>query len=71
MGHLIEQVEIKHSFIKNNDTSVGFQKVLQIILVPTKVKSINVDWEYACKYVQLKLEQQSMQVLPLQVILKQ
>lgn len=70
LGNLIERVEISNSFVKPHEKSLGFQKVLRVELVPSQSASTSIDWSYACTQLQLKLTQQSMQVIPIVVNIK-
>jgi hypothetical protein len=70
LGHLIQRVDISTSFAKPHDKAHGFQKVLLVEVVPNTVVKTNIDWGYACSQLQLKLTQQSMQVIPIHVVTK-
>ena len=67
MGHLIDEVDIGTSFVKPHDKATGFQKVLKITLRPSSRATANIDWDYACTQLQLKLTQQSMHIIPIHV----
>ena len=69
LGNLLEQVEVTTSFTKPPEKTSGFQKVLRVELTPSTTVKARIDWSYACSQLQLKLGQQSMQVIPIQVIL--
>ena len=70
LGNLIERVEITVSFTKPHEKSQGFQKIMLVELIPSTYSKTQIDWDYACTQLQLKLTQQSMQVIPIEVILK-
>ena len=70
LGHLIERVDVGSSFAKPHEKSHGFQKVMLVELIPSTVVKSNIDWSYACSQLQLKLTQQSMQVIPIHVVMK-
>ena len=67
LGYLIEHVKVSTSFDSSHEHEEGFRKVILIELDPTKSRNIQVDWEYACRQLELKLVQKSMQILPIKV----
>jgi hypothetical protein len=69
MGNLIERVDISVSFTKPHEKSEGFQKILLVELIPSAYTTA-VDWDYAGNQLQLKLTQQSMQIIPIHVVVK-
>jgi hypothetical protein len=69
LGNLIERVDVTVSFTKPHEKSQGFQKILLVELIPSSY-SASIDWDYAASQLQLKLTQQSMQVIPIQVEVK-
>lgn len=68
LGHLIEHVKVSTSYESTHDPSKGFIKCILIELTPAANRNIKVDWDYACKTLQLKLEQKSIHILPVEVI---
>ena len=70
LGNLVERVEVIHSFTKPLAKTLGFQKILRVELTPSAAVKAPIDWDYACTQLQLKLGQQSMQVIPIQVVIK-
>jgi hypothetical protein len=70
LGNLIDQVEVVNSYIKPHEKAQGFQKILLVELSPAPATRASIDWTYACAQLQLKLVQQSMQIIPIQVTLK-
>lgn len=70
LGNLIERVDITVSFSKPHEKSHGFQKILLVELIPSVYNKTPIDWDYAANQLQLKLIQQSMQVIPIYVTVK-
>ncbi len=70
LGDLLEQVNISTTFIKSNKKSLGFEKIILVELVPAVNSMEFTDWELAIEQLQLKLRQHSMQVIPINVIIK-
>jgi hypothetical protein len=70
LGNLIERVDITVSFSKPHEKSQGFQKILLVELIPSVYNKTSIDWDYAANQLQLKLTQQSMQVIPIHVTVK-
>ena len=71
LGTSLERLEIKTSFLKSHDKGQGFQKIIAVELVPALAASESMDWDYACSKLELKLRQQSIQIIPIHVSLKQ
>lgn len=70
LGNLIERADITVSFTKPHEKSQGFQKILLVELVPSAYNKTQIDWDYAGSQLQLKLTQQSMQIIPIHVVVK-
>jgi hypothetical protein len=70
LGNLIEKADVTVSFTKPHEKSMGFQKILLVELTPSLYNKTQIDWDYACNQLQLKLSQQSMQVIPIHVTLQ-
>jgi hypothetical protein len=67
LGNLIEDVKVSTSYESSHEHTEGFRKIILIELVANKNKNIQVDWEYACRQLELKLIQKTMQILPIKV----
>lgn len=69
LGQSIKSVHVSSSFIKSREKTTGFQKIILVELEPA-IAGEAIDWDYACAKVELKLRQQSIQIIPIHVRLK-
>lgn len=67
LGYLIDDVKVRTSFDSSHEHNEGFRKIILIELVPSSARNLKVDWDYACRQLELKLVQKTMQILPIKV----
>ena len=67
LGGRLRSVEVRRSFMVGRTANQGFMRCLQVLLLPADLDVDAAEWTQLCESLRVKIEDQSMAHLPIQV----